>query len=231
MGRVFHATCADPKGDYLTELTTEEAKTVCQWRKPVDAPLDNGIVLKYEDAEKEIEVCLDEYGDYTDDPEKALVIGHLDMAWVLDGTAYIGDIKKSEWTTEGPETLQLHSYGMAYAQKHDCDNYVLGIWAAIEGRWTWSNQLFDLTLGAASTWAKIARAASNEGEAVTGPHCRSCYARLHCPEHCLPAALASTDLAPVAEGGELTNGGYHKTSQMCSKRVRETYRWDFRRQW
>jgi hypothetical protein len=115
----------------------------------------------------------------------------------------VADIKKSVWTTpDGPDSLQIHAYGRAFAKKTDCVAYCTGIWAAKEGRWIWSTEivLLDGPSGQA-TWERIAHAASNTGEASTGSHCGSCYARLHCAEYLLPAVVASALATEVASGG------------------------------
>lgn len=207
MSTAFHALCAGNDGPMLS-LTRPEREELKAWKRPADVVLDH-IRLAYDDAEKECEVALSAAG-YPCLAEDAMSVGHLDFAWVKQvGTrrvAFVGDIKKSRWTTvDGPETLQLHAYGMAYAQMRDCDAWTTGIWLPVDGEWMWS--INAVTLGSqahAALWSLISWACDtsepSRQSASTGAHCSNCYARLHCPEFTLPAVLSMTELAPVAEG-------------------------------
>lgn len=208
-GRAFHAVCAGEEGAdaLLAQLTDEECQEVMGWKRPTDVVLGD-VVLQYADATKEVEVAFDEDGNVTENLDDAITVGHIDFAWVteVDGhkVAYVADIKKSEWTvTDGARSLQLEAYGLAWATKHDCDSFAVGIWAATEGTWTWS-ELHDMFEDAPDIWERVRAAALNMGkEACTGPHCSNCYARQHCKEHLLPAVLLDHDtfLAKFAEGG------------------------------
>jgi hypothetical protein len=210
----FHALCAKAENanELVTRLTDEEYQEMLSWKHPGDVDLGNGHVLRYADAETEVEVAIDDGGSYVDPKSpKAISIGHLDFAWVvvIHGVklAYVADIKRSEFTTkEGPNSLQLHGYGLAYAGKHECDGYVTGIWAAVEGTWQWG-EIVDLETREAVTLAKrvIAAAMNVSPEYSMGPHCRDCYGRLRCPAWLLPPEVAQTSLAPVAQGQELTD--------------------------
>jgi hypothetical protein len=206
MSRAFHAKCAGSPDAFrlIGALSPIERDEVAEWKPPADATVNDWCVLDYASSVKELEVGLDHFGEFTDDPESALSWGHLDFAWVrdVDGTtvAFVGDIKKSVWTTaEGPESLQLHAYGRAFAKKVGAAAYCTGIWAAKEGRWLWS---LDVVLldgpRAQEVWERIAYAASNTGEASTGQHCGSCYARMHCPEHLLPGVVTDALAEAVA---------------------------------
>lgn len=227
MSTAFHAKCARIGGLPTAEtterewifqrawalLSDSEKEEVRQWKLPDDVTV--GLVdLKYADAEKEIALGLDDFGYHTDDPAQALTWGHMDYGWVeplfaaadrethTGKVAFVEDIKKTVWTTkEGPASLQLHAYGRAYALKHGCSHYVTGIWLATEGRHMWSNEWVELdSARGEEIWDRIYHAAKNTGEFATGDHCDGCWQRLHCSQHVLPAALADTYLAPIAEG-------------------------------
>lgn len=206
MSKAFHAKCAGSPDAFrlIGALSHVERDEIAEWKAPADAVVNEWCTLDYASAVKELEVGLDHFGEFTDDPEAALSWGHLDFAWVreIEGiqVAFVGDIKKSVWTTpEGPDSLQLHAYGRAFAKKTGCAAYCTGIWAAKEGRWLWSLDivLLDGPRGQA-LWERIALAASNTGEAATGQHCGSCYARMHCPEYLIPGIV--TDALAEAVG-------------------------------
>lgn len=206
MSKAFHAKCAGSPEAFrlIGTLSHAEREEIAEWKSPADALVNGWCVLDYASAVKELEVGLDHFGGYTDTEEGALSWGHLDFAWVREvdelRVAFVADIKKSVWTTQdGPESLQLHAYGLAFAQKTDCEAYCTGIWAAKEGVWQWSQDI--VVLGgpkAEETWARIAHAASNTGEAGTGRHCDSCFGRMHCPEYLLPAAVIDKVAETVA---------------------------------
>lgn len=213
MSSAFHAVCAkSPNASELCmRLTADEMQTIMGWHKPINVDLGQGRILRYEDAEKEFALALTADGEYCDpDDPAAVVVGHPDMCWVIQigsmKVAYVGDIKRSEFTVnDGPESLQLHGYAQSYASKHGCDAYAVGIWAAIEGRWTWG-EIVDLLSPEALAYQRrvIAAATNHSTEYAMGPHCRSCYGRLKCPAWLLPPELAATKLAPVAQGGTIT---------------------------
>lgn len=209
MSSAFHAAQAGaPDAPALaSRLTDVEREEIAGWHSPATVVLHPGCTLDYQHAEKEVEVVLQE-GELD-------IVGHVDFAWIYDDAfdgfdgriAYVADIKKSVWTTtEGPESLQLHGYGMAYAKARGCDAYVTGLWCATEGEWLWAKEMvvLDSDRGRAIL-ERIKFAAENRSdEASTGEHCGRCWSRMHCPEHLLPAALGETWLAPVAEGGDIS---------------------------
>jgi hypothetical protein len=210
MSSAFHAQQAGAPNaaTLLALLSDEERQEIAAWKKPAPVYMTEmelgHFLLDYDKAEKEVALGLDDFGFYVDPTtgEDCLTIGHMDMGWVVANMAYVGDIKKTEWTAaEGPDSPQLHAYGWAFAQKHGCRSYCTGIWLATEGEWLWSNEpvVLDSPRGQ-EIWDRISAAAGNFGQASTGTHCRGCYARLHCPEHMLPAALVDTWLAPVVDG-------------------------------
>ncbi len=200
MSTAFHAMCAGDRS-LLHRLTDAERKEVESWQPPPDLAMPPH-VLKYAEADKELEVCLDAFGQACE-PADAITVGHLDFGWHFGTTAYVGDIKKSRWTAaDGTDLLQLHAYGMAYAQLRSCSAYVVGIWLPVDGEWIWTEE--PVLLGSAEharIWGEIRAAALNtSATGSTGPHCSSCYSRTHCPEWSLPAALAPTVLGPIVLG-------------------------------
>jgi len=206
MGRAFHSqTAGEPDcGKLLAQLTPEEQDEIATWKEPADVDMDRGVVLSYSDAEKEMVVALNEDGEAChEDDEDCLTVGHLDFAWIVQvegrRTAYVVDIKRSEWTVmEGADSLQLLTYGYAYASAHDCDEFAVGIWAAVEARWQWSD-MFDTSdiIAMASLWDRIQYAATND-EVSTGAHCSGCWARTHCKEHLVPGAVGAANPAMLA---------------------------------
>lgn len=204
MGTAFHALCSDEEGasKLLACLSEEELAEVTTWHRPESVTQYTEEPLTYEGADKELTVCLDIDGEWCleDDP-RCLTVGHLDYAWHVDGVAYVVDIKRSSWTVaEGVESLQLLAYGVAYASRHECDLFRVGIWAATEGEYHWSKE-YNGVLEMADVAERVVAAASNT-ETTTGPHCKGCYSRLHCPEHLAPAAVGAANpaLAMVCEG-------------------------------
>lgn len=212
MSTAFHAMCAGDNS-ILLRLTAEERDDVMEWKLPADVVLEDGMLLRYSETEKELEVCLSEMG-WSCERADAMLVGHLDFAWLVTlpkphldtKIAYVADIKKTRWTTtDGPESLQLHGYGMAYAQLRGAAGYCTGIFIPTEGEhgeWQWSKEIVWLgSVEHANKWAELAAAAVHESDVgSTGPHCSNCYARLHCPEWTLPAVLGSTVLGALAEG-------------------------------
>lgn len=217
----FHARIAgQPEAERLMALLTdEEREEVLSMQRPTTLLLPGDVVLDYESSEKEVELALSGFGSPMafDDPA-ALVRGRMDFGWVRQvgslQIAFVEDVKRSVWTTpEGPESLQLHGYGFAYAKLNDCDGYATGIWAAQEGEHAWSSEMVMFgSERAERIWERIYHAARNDSTRfTTGPHCRGCYARLHCPEYAQPflhataGALALPDLGLLAapDAGQL----------------------------
>jgi hypothetical protein len=206
MSQAFHATCAGKENAryLMAALSSSERDEVNLWKMPEPVEVLDSVTLDYEDAVKELEIALDVWGDYTADLSEAVSVGHLDFAWVREihgvKVAFIADIKKSIWTTpDGPDSLQLHAYGWAFAKMSGCAAYCTGIWAAEEGEWIWSLDMVTLNspMGRAML-SRIMYAAQHEGEYSFGDHCGQCYARLHCPEYFITPAAAATELAPFA---------------------------------
>ncbi len=220
MSSAFHALCAgDPSK--LAFLTAHEKEEIATWKMPADierplAPINGkkrGELLTYANSDKEMLVGLDTWGGFTLEPKQAVTLGHLDFAWACDdGVALIVDIKKSIWTTpEGPESLQLHAYGLAYAELRGCDAYIPGLWIADEGEYLFAKEAVDLASPRArELWRQIDHAAMNDGGFATGPHCRNCWSRLHCQEYVMPVATGQSlaFLKPFAEGFEFPDNSF-----------------------
>lgn len=210
MGKVFHAICSeDPQAEELAKLlSAEEFEEISRWHKPTTVEID-GIKLAYKFAEKEVEIGMDEDGDYVPpgtekEPAEAVTAGTFDVGWHTD-TAYLGDLKKTRFAApDGPRSLQLYAYGIPFAKKHGCDKLRTGIWDCTEGRWEWSDPVDLYGFEGQALTSRVLAAAMNDSELTMGSHCKSCYARLHCPEYTLPITVADSKLAPLTEGKELT---------------------------
>jgi hypothetical protein len=225
MSRAFHAHIAGAADAerLMCLLSDDDRAEVSSWEKPGTVMVDD-VALDYASAAKELPIGLTEYGQYFDpqDPEgpplAALTQGTLDFAWVRDWhglrVAFVGDCKRSHYTTpDGTDSLQVHAYAFGYADLVQADAYVIGLWSLSECEWRWMTEppIELASRRAAEIWGQIREAARNtEGEAVTGQHCRECWGRTHCSEHLLPAAFAETALAPLAQGGGITNENAHQ---------------------
>ncbi len=196
MGSAFHAICSDDadKNDWLMKLTKEEREEVGEWHKPQPLVLDVlGVesTFLYKDATKEMEVALDSKGRYcTADDSDCITVGHFDMSWVVevDGQriVIVGDIKKSAFTVDGADTLQLTAYGLAVAEMVKADGYISAIWAATEGRWLIGKLV--MLEDAGEQWARVKHAAMNVSERETmGNHCSKCYGWQRCKAYTLKA--------------------------------------------
>lgn len=205
MSSAFHAreAGADDAREKLARLTPKELDTISGWRKPSDVTV-SGHVLTYESAAKEQPVGLRVDGEYAASGE-VLTCGTVDFYWHYDGVLYCADMKKSQWTTSGPDSLQLLAYAYALAKKHGSRAFVVGLWIIEDAEWRWSDKVYQMGgFDELDLWGRIAHAAANNnGEANFGDHCSNCYGRLHCPEYTAPAALADTVLSPAAVGGAI----------------------------
>lgn len=206
MSHAFHALCAggpEAAGE-LVRLTDEERAEVRSWKRPVDVTVGD-VVLTYEAAEKELEVGLDSSGAYCPaDYPACVTVGHLDFAWCfeVDGQryAFVADIKRSEYTvSDGPDSLQLHAYGLAYASKVGAVAYVTGVWGAVEGTWWWANaQVMVDSFDHLDILQRVLAAARNTSQDYAmGPHCQRCYGRSRCPAYLIAPSDAHAELAPV----------------------------------
>jgi hypothetical protein len=186
----------------IGELHPEERKEVESWGAPttthaefdeIGLPLD----LNYESAEKELHVQVLER-------DTVITQGTLDFAWVREVAgrrwAFVADLKRSTWAIpDGPDCLQLASYGHAYAALRSCEGYTPGLWSGTDSEWVWGNPVDLTSPEALDLWLRVKRAARNDHRLktkpddkrfVTGAHCGACYGRQRCPEY---AALAVVD--------------------------------------
>lgn len=222
--KAFHAVCAGaPEAEQLYSLLSDKEKEeLAGWQKPGPITLDEDgekVVLDYASAMKETPVALTVSGGYLPfsdfDPENPehLTKGTLDFGWVRYcwggmRVLFLADMKRSPYASpNGTESLQVHAYAQALAEKLECEAYVVGLWILETGEWMWSTDP-PIEIGSRrhlEIFDKIRFAARNvEGQPSTGPHCSECYGRSYCGEYLLPAALAVTELAPVTEPGGIT---------------------------
>lgn len=189
-------------------LTAEELEEITSWHRPTPWKLADGHVLDYADAKRETTYALTVDGELCEpDHPDCLTVGHSDAEWLHDGCIYLGDIKRSVWTTpDGPRSLQLQAYGYCAALRAGAHSFRCGIWAATEGEWRWDAPVDMHDLEAASLAVTILAAADvDRNEYATGPHCQQCYGRLHCKEYLLPVNDPAAVLAPMAEPGGITS--------------------------
>ena len=213
ISQCYHAKCAASGNwrDMCDRLPADLRADVLSWEPPtvVEVPDQDGILreLDYGHAHTEVFVALNRLGFYVHPgDERAVTEGHLDMAWTLEGCdcAFVADIKATRWTVlDYEDSLQLHAYALAYAQKMGLSHYRIGIWTTDQALWWWSRECVSLDSPEAARYKRaVVTAALNQGEAVTGPHCANCWGRLHCPEFLLPAALSEGPLRAICEGLE-----------------------------
>jgi hypothetical protein len=211
LSSAFHAKTAGASdaSEKLARLTPEELDQIQDWAKPTPVTIQ-GVSCTYEKALKEQPVGLDENGEWIYDGD-AVTCGTLDFAWAvpmndgLGGIAVVADMKKSTWTTSGPDSLQLLTYGYAQAKRWGFSRFMVGLWIIESAEWVWSPTIYTVEgFDGLDLWGRIYHAAMNRSdEASYGEHCSSCYARLHCPEYTAPAALADTVLAPATVDGAI----------------------------
>jgi hypothetical protein len=217
MSSAFHARAANQPGwqALYENLTEEERAGVDTWKTPEPLQLC-GATLHYENAHHEARCALNRFGAHVEygDPA-AITQGTADMVWAVEqwdedslvntGTIIVvGDIKKSRFTTaEGPRSLQLLSYALAFADKHHAIAFACAIWISEESRWDIGEVIHMDSDAAADAWRAVKSAAMADDAYNTGAHCRDCYSRLQCPAHLLPVTTESA-LAPFASPGGIT---------------------------
>jgi hypothetical protein len=204
----FHMKCAadkDWQGHY-DRLTDDEQAELEGWKAPEPVELGD-TVLEYADAVIETAVGLTEVCGYCepDDPN-AMTAGTPDLYWFIGGVVYMADLKRSERTTpDGPRALQLAAYALAVCAKVGADAYCCGIWSLEEGLWEWGDLIMLDSAEGLQNWKRVRAAAMNLDPTPNhGAHCTGCWERMACPQwHAPPEHLEST-LAPITEGGEIT---------------------------
>lgn len=229
----YHAHLAGDPGApaLLARLTDEQQAEIATWQAPTTIVLDadNGVILDFADAEKEVELGLDASGRYCEPQSPECVcVGHMDEGWVktVGGAkvAYVADNKRTRWTaSDGPRSLQLMAYMLAYADKHGCDYGCCGIWDLSGGQWQWGDliDLSDWSGEADAIRARVVASARNSSsDYVMGTHCDGCYGRKRCPAYLMPPELAETSLAEFTTG-QLTGENAAK-ALLVSKRIEAT---------
>ncbi len=204
MGRAFHAVCDDAHTEEasraLAALTDDERAEIATWHPPDPLPIE-GRDLLWEDATREEAVWAD--ADLQPCPkDEAVITGHPDAWWHVGDMIVVGDIKATAYAADGPDTLQLHAYGQILANREGADGYQLALWYADEGRWDVGERV-DLHSPEGADWAeRVYLAATQPPEPNTGPHCRRCWQRGHCPEWVIPDLVGA--LEPLTRPEPLT---------------------------
>lgn len=199
---VFHAYCDTgewPKG--LRALPEADREEISGWRVPMPFVYKQGDIthaLQYKNAYRETRVALDKnfkpviidkglpQNEIASTHPEVMIVGHLDMAWVVDDLVIVCDIKSSIFAVkERCDSLQLHGYGMALAILLGKPRYLTAIWDASDGRYYVSNHAVELDgFEAAEIQERITLAATErDGDFRTGTHCSGCWKRSHCPAH------------------------------------------------
>ena len=200
----FHARCAgdDKWREAYARLTDDEQAEVDAMIPPGDVNVRDNVFecLSYSAAKKEVALGLTEQCGYVPKGHPdALCEGTCDMYWIRNRTAYVVDLKRSEYTTaEGPESLQVKGYALAVCALHadEVDGYVTGIYAATEGTWSFSGYTSLDSEQCVKDWERVKAAAMNvDGDYATGVHCRSCYSRFKCPAWMVPPEHAKDGIA------------------------------------
>ena len=199
---IFHAYC--DTGKWPAELRTlpeADIEEISKWRVPIPFVYKVGNVthaLQYREAARETRVALDKDFNYVRvDPEipqaeiatkhpEVMIVGHLDMAWVIGDLVIICDIKSSIFAVKDRcDSLQLHGYGIALATFLGKPRYLTSIWDASDGRYYVSGHAFELDgfeVDEIKDRIRVA-ATDRDGDFRTGVHCSGCWKRSHCPAH------------------------------------------------
>lgn len=199
---VFHAYC--DTGKWLPELRTlpeADIEEIGKWQVPTPFVYKTANVthaLLYKDAYRETRVALDKNFEPVIIPKdvaqadieglypQTMVVGHLDMAWVVDDLVIVCDIKSSIFAVkDGCRSLQLHGYGLALAKLLCKPRYLTSIWDASDGRYYVADHAIELeSFECEDIKDRIALASTErDGDFRTGTHCGGCWKRSHCPAH------------------------------------------------
>ena len=215
-GSAWHAVCSDApdRDELLARLTPADREDMlANWHKPTTWEPLPGLVLDYaKDCQKELRVSISKVGVFCspDAPDLATT-GTLDMAWFVEfqgmRIAVVGDIKSSLFTSRH-DSLQLAGYAGSFASLTDATHVLTAIFGAAEGEWSWGPLMDVYGDEFSDRVMRVLYAAKHHSEHGTqGQHCGSnCYARAHCKEFLLPAALVSANpqIATLADQEELT---------------------------
>ena len=215
-GSAYHAASCDDKkrfAELCQRLPESSIEALMLWKRLESIEID-GVTLRYEDAEKERPVAISVDGTFVArDPDTnewphdlILTAGTLDCGWIVQTArsklAVVVDLKRSRYASE-KDSLQLLTYGYAYAYENGCDEFAVAIYAAESAQLIWGPRVSMDMIDSTKLFERIKRAALNRGVATVGSHCQSCYVRTRCSAHLLPGAIAieSNQLAPFVEGG------------------------------
>lgn len=201
---IFHAYCESGEWpEAIKELPKEDVEEINKWKVPrplVITVEGKEIRLSYKNAIKEIRVAVDKDFNYIEVPHdlplsevqgkfpSILCIGHLDMAWHVPehDLVVINDIKSSIFAVKARcKSLQLHGYGIAFAQMHKAKKYLTAIWDACDGKHYVDDKIVELDSFECEEYKERIRAASTTktDSFVVGSHCGGCWKRQSCPAH------------------------------------------------
>lgn len=200
---VFHAYCDTGKWPVeLRNLPDADIEEISKWRIPIPFVYKQGgnvtHALQYQEALREARVALDrDFNPVVIDKSvpqneieakhpEVMVVGHLDMAWVVGDLVIVCDIKSSIFAVKDRcDSLQLHAYGLALAILLGKPRYLTAIWDASDGRYYVHDHAIELDSFEAEEIKDRIRRASEErdGGFRTGTHCSGCWKRSHCPAH------------------------------------------------
>lgn len=201
---VFHEYCDTGKWpEGLRSLPEADREEIGNWRVPMPFVYKVGSnvthALQYREAIRESRVALDSSFNYVDVPPEVaqddianlypqvMIVGHLDMAWVVGDLVIICDIKSSIFAVpERCESLQLHGYGLALAVKLNKPRYLTAIWDASDAQYYVNpNGPVELDGFEAEVIRDRIRLAASErdGGFRVGEHCSGCWKRSRCPAH------------------------------------------------
>lgn len=199
---VFHAYCDTGKWpEEVKHLPEADREEIGQWRVPMPFVYKTGDVthaLQYPNAYRETRVALDwnfapviidkgvAQADIATAHPEVMVVGHLDMAWVVGDLVIVCDIKSSIFAVkERCDSLQLHGYGLALAVLLGKSRYLTSIWDASDGKYYVAGHAIELdSFECEDIKDRIRNAATErDGGFRTGTHCSGCWKRSNCPAH------------------------------------------------
>jgi hypothetical protein len=119
----------------------------------------------------------------------------------------------------------VHGYAIALCEmlgkEQEVRGYVTGIWAAVEGLWSWGAYVELGGDAHYSMWLRVKAAAEHtDGDYSRGRNCRGCYGRDKCPAYLVPPDQAHGSIAKYLTG-ELTTSSAAELIDMV-ERVEET---------
>lgn len=202
----------------IKKLPDSDVEEIQKWKVPT--PLhcfdgDKKLKLDYKDAVKEVRVSLDSDFNFVELPEgikpdeisskfpNVLCSGTLDIGWHLPelDLVVVSDIKSSIFAVKARcKSLQLHGYGIGYAQRVGAKRYLVGVWDASDGRHYIDDTIIQLDSFECEEYKGRIKAASvsRGGGLVKGTHCSGCWKRDACPAHLVD--VADSEFASLFNG-------------------------------